>query len=176
MDLETLLLGLIDTIRGSSGGSRDAAGLLAPLFGGLGPAAGQVRNTAGGARSSSVGGDLLGGLVSGGVLGSAIPLLGLFGLTGRSVPEPAEERVRFELPSANRAELGFDASTGALSRVDYGDRQTVRPASSTPAPQINIHVSALDSKSFADRSGEIADAVRSAMLQSHALTDTFVED
>lgn len=60
--------------------------------------------------------------------------------------------------------------------VDYGDRQTLRQAGGGPAPQINIHVSALDSKSFLDRSDEIADAVRSAVLRSHSLSDALAED
>jgi hypothetical protein len=39
----------------------------------------------------------------------------------------------------------------------------------TYAPQITVHVSAMDSQSFMDRSGDIASAVREAMLNNHPI-------
>jgi hypothetical protein len=44
-----------------------------------------------------------------------------------------------------------------------------------PAPQITIQVQAIDSRSFQDHSAEIAQAVREAMLNSHALNDVVNE-
>lgn len=174
MELENLLRGLIDTIRGGDGEARDLAGMIAPVVTGLGPSGSGVSEVLGG---NSGGASLAGGLVTGraSALGAALPLLGLLGLTGRRASEP-EPLSRFELPASNRLDLGFEASTGALGSVDYGDRQTLRPVGGGPAPQINIHVSALDSKSFLDRSDDIADAVRSAVLRSHSLSDALAED
>ncbi len=174
MELENLLLGLIDTIRGGDGNSNDLAGMITPVVTGLGPSLGGV----GEALSGNAGGaSVLGGLVTGraSALGVALPLLSLLGLTSRKASD-LEPVSRFELPESNRVDLGFEASTGGLGRVDYGERQTLRPVSGGPAPQINIHVSALDSKSFLDRSDDIADAVRSAVLRSHSLSDALAED
>lgn len=39
----------------------------------------------------------------------------------------------------------------------------------TYAPQITVHVNAMDSQSFMDRSGDIANAVREAMLNNHPI-------
>jgi len=41
--------------------------------------------------------------------------------------------------------------------------------------QIHIHVSALDTQSFLDRSSHIAQAVKTAMLQSNSLNDVIAE-
>jgi len=39
------------------------------------------------------------------------------------------------------------------------------------APQITVHVNAMDSQSFMDRSTDIANAVREAMLNLHPIND-----
>lgn len=73
--------------------------------------------------------------------------------------------------------LGYDqygwprtTSEGAVredaGRMDYNQQ---------PAPQITIQVQAMDSRSFQDHSAEIAQAVREAMLNSHALNDVVNE-
>jgi uncharacterized protein YggE len=41
----------------------------------------------------------------------------------------------------------------------------------TAAPQITVNVHAMDSQSFMDRSSDIANAVREAMLNSHSIND-----
>jgi hypothetical protein len=41
----------------------------------------------------------------------------------------------------------------------------------TPAPQVTVNVSAMDSQSFMDRSADIASAVREAMLNLHPIND-----
>src|SRR5262249_35689402 len=43
--------------------------------------------------------------------------------------------------------------------------------SDTPAPQITVNVQAMDARSFLDRSGDIAMAVRDAMLNLNSIND-----
>lgn len=182
MDLESVLAELITGVRSGDGAttSRTLAEMIAPLVGGISlpglTGTGGTSGVSGAASASS----FLGGLVDGGGvasgLGSAVPLLGLLGLLGGSQQESVATPVRFELPAASQLALGFDASSGGLSSVDYGDRNTLRTSQQPVAPQINIQVSAMDAKSFLDRSADIADAVRSAVLQSHSLSDVLTED
>jgi hypothetical protein len=48
--------------------------------------------------------------------------------------------------------------------------QTARTSGATTySPQITVHVNAMDSQSFMDRSGDIANAVREAMLNNHPI-------
>ncbi|HZL57523.1 MAG TPA: hypothetical protein VFC21_10595 [Bryobacteraceae bacterium] len=49
------------------------------------------------------------------------------------------------------------------------------PAQSSPAAQITVNVNAMDSQSFMDRSNDIADAVRSAMLNMHPINDVVAD-
>jgi hypothetical protein len=106
----------------------------------------------------------------------------LFG-GGNSEPAPAP-LVRYISPAPLRLDLGDTAQPNAgissFAPVDYGQNGLPRlmradePARSpAPAagPQISIQVNALDSRSFMDHSDEIAQAVRQAMLNSHALND-----
>jgi hypothetical protein len=44
-------------------------------------------------------------------------------------------------------------------------------SSASAAPQVTVNVSAMDSQSFMDRSGDIASAVREAMLNLHPIND-----
>ena len=53
-----------------------------------------------------------------------------------------------------------------------GRAAAASPAAATP---ITINVQAMDSRSFLDHSGEIAQAVREALLHSHALSDVVTE-
>jgi hypothetical protein len=70
-----------------------------------------------------------------------------------------------------------------MGLADYNQDGSVRsfgdptgsgvPAAS--APQIVVNVQAMDSRSFLDHSQEIAQAVRDAMLNMHALNDVVNE-
>ena len=73
-------------------------------------------------------------------------------------------------------------SGGDISSYDYNDRGGLRPVDSAkppPAPQsstqIVVLVNAMDSRSFMDHSDEIAQAVRTAMLNSSSLNDVISE-
>lgn len=173
MDLENLLLGLLDSVRTNRTDGTTAAGTLASLFGISNAAGAKVTDVITGGGSGVLGG-LVGGRGTG--IGSALPLLGLLGLVNDGQTETSPVPDRFELPTPIAANLALDTNTGSLAPITYGDRGTVRLATPAAAPQIQINVSALDSRSFVDRSDEIADAVRSAMLRSHSLSDVLVEE
>jgi hypothetical protein len=129
-----------------------------------------VRETAGSAATRALGG-VANTLLGGGLLGPiASGLMSLFGGGGKAeVPPPL---VRFALPAAVNVDAGVRGAS--VSTVDYG--QSDRPRASVSgqqaaAPQVVVNVRALDSRSFLDHSGEIASAVRRAILESSSLND-----
>jgi hypothetical protein len=114
-------------------------------------------------------------------------LIGLFTGGGSSTPPPL---VKYAMPDKIQYE-GADA--GGISVADYDQTGLPREFSGTPAgiaspgapstaasgsgsgaatgPQINVTVQAMDAQSFMDRSSDIAQAVRSAMLNLSAIND-----
>jgi hypothetical protein len=111
--------------------------------------------------------------LTGGILGGLSPILSglmsLFGGGGSSTPAPLTTYI--PPPS-----LHFDAANvpgPAVPGVDYGQSGAPRAMSGTPqsAPQITVHVQAMDSRSFMDHSHDIANAVREAVLNIHSLND-----
>jgi len=132
--------------------------------------------------------------IFGGTIGGIVPIIaGLFG-GGSSSPPPLQ---KYAMPSS----ISFEAAeTGnGLTNLDYGQMGTPRmygagsnadaapssggaaaPSSSTASgtsgtPQVNINVQAMDSRSFMDYSGEIAKAVRDAMLNMSSINDVVNE-
>jgi hypothetical protein len=111
---------------------------------------------------------LIGGLVS------------LFGGGGEETPAPL---VKYALPPA----IDFQAaqSNGRVSDLDYDQTGMARTYadrmaegnvnSNGAAPQITVNVQAMDARSFMDRSGDIALAVRDAMLNLNAINDVVNE-
>ncbi|MEO8100788.1 MAG: hypothetical protein ABI811_24035 [Acidobacteriota bacterium] len=119
----------------------------------------------------SVGKTLFGSLGMG--LGPLISgVLQLFG--GGGGGEGFAPLVKFELPEARNVNAGVGAagSQGGAFAVDYGQGGAPRPVT---GPQITVNVSAMDSQSFLDRRGDIALAVRQAMLESSVLSDVVRE-
>ncbi len=122
----------------------------------------KVANAATSVVSSVLGGGLLGSLFSG--------LTSIFGGGGSQAPAPL---VKFALP----AKVGYEGSlqgttTGAVDYGQNGQPRSVQPSSpASPAPQVTVNISAMDSRSFLDRSSDIANAVRRAMLESSSLND-----
>lgn len=110
-------------------------------------------------------------------LESLFPLTGLVSALSREESQTTAFE-RFELPARVSSTLGYDAAAGSLGAIEYGERQTVRPVAEprVPGPQVTINVNAMDGRSILDRSEEIADAVRSALLNSHSLSEVFWED
>lgn len=125
-------------------------------------AASTATRALGGVANTLLGGGLLGPIASG--------LMSLFGGGGSTeVPPPL---VRFALPAAVNVNAGVQGAS--VSPVDYAQNDLPRPIASgqqPPAPQVTVNVSALDSRSFLDHSGEIANAVRRAILESSSLND-----
>ena len=114
------------------------------------------------------------GLVTG--VGPVITgLLKLFGgnngaTAGTYAPLP------YSLPEQVNVEAGL---TPDRRFVDIGYTATGSPRAAADShaipPQIHINVQAMDSQSFADRSDDIARAVREALLRSHSLNDVIAE-
>jgi len=125
-----------------------------------------IGSSIGGAATSILGGGL--GLLSPIVTG----IMSLFGLGGsKSAPAPLpfytpppsvqmSDTLRSATPSAASAS---SAAPSAGSGSGGG--------ASSAAPQVTVNVSAMDSQSFMDRSGDIANAVRDAMLNLHPIND-----
>lgn len=123
-----------------------------------------VANVAGGVASSLFGGGLLGPIVSG--------LMGLF-RGNNSAPTPAP-LTKFALPPKVDYQGGVQGTN--TGNVDYGQGGQPRSASPAPSQQlITVNVNAMDSRSFLDHSGDIANAVRRAMLESNSLNDVIGE-
>jgi hypothetical protein len=106
-------------------------------------------------------------------------LLKLFGGGGRSDVSPAYAPVPFSLPEQVAVEAGL-AQDRSFVGVGYSAQGAVRAVPPTAraassAAQIQINVNAMDSRSFADHSDDIARAVREAMLRSHTLNDVIAE-
>jgi hypothetical protein len=117
--------------------------------------------TAGGVAESVLGG-LGGGLLSPLISG----LIGLFGGGKGEMPTPLAV---YTPPVAVNYEAGFSRTAGSAGPAPYA--ASAGSAGAASAPQITVQVQAMDSRSFLDHREEIAQAVREAMLNSHALND-----
>ena len=115
-----------------------------------------------------------------GVMPIVSGLISLFGGGGdNEAPPPL---VKYAMPS----KINFNAAeTGSgFGSVDYDQfgrprayNNVAAPAavSAAPAPQITVNVQAMDARSFLDRSGDIAAAVRDAMLNLNSINDVVNE-
>jgi hypothetical protein len=120
----------------------------------------------GGSRTGVFGpGLLLSPLISG--------VMKLFG-GGGGTPEPPLV-VRFALPPPAHVNAGVSRGVAGVFGVDSAQGWTSRPVMRAAVPQIQVQVQAMDSQSFLDRSGDIARAVRQAMLESGVLSDVIRE-
>ncbi|MBI3667250.1 MAG: hypothetical protein HY236_13670 [Acidobacteria bacterium] len=132
---------------------------------------------------------LAGGLQNGsgllsGILGSGLGLAslglkiaGLFG--GGRRDQPAALSPFVEPPSLTLELANTDNILAGSPRVDAGQQGEVRTSGPQQTvlyqPQVTVNVSAMDSQSFLDRSGDIARAVREAMLHMHPVNDLISE-
>jgi hypothetical protein len=102
-------------------------------------------------------------------------VLSLFGVGNHDdTPPPLPE---FSLPTSIREDAAV-AADNSFAPVTYGENGLAK-ATPGPAPaaatQVNVQVNAMDSRSFMDRSDDIARAVKEAMLHSHSLNDVVVD-
>jgi hypothetical protein len=98
------------------------------------------------------------------------------GSTSSSTPAPL---TKFALPTSIQVNGGVSEGGGQAFAVDNpqgGLPRAVPTGGQASAPaQITVQVQAMDSQSFLDHSGDIAMAVRQAMLQSSVLNDVVRE-
>jgi len=111
-------------------------------------------------------------------------LVNLFG--GGGDPTPPPPLVKYAMPQSIHISAANSREGSGIRSLDYGQdgmaRAYTEPAPASPAwpsngpgPQILVSVQAMDSRSFMDHSHEIAQAVREAMLNMHALNDVVSE-
>jgi len=150
----------------------------------------------------SVSSGLLGGLGIGQLLSGALGLLGL-GTSSKTLPPlqrftlPDPQQIVATLPhSPKLLPVQTTVRSGSSSITAASQTRLVSPqatagrgsstgiTTSTSGPagqlatsghQVHVHVSALDTQSFMDRSNDIAKAVKNAMLQSNSLNDVISE-
>ncbi|MCC6857691.1 MAG: hypothetical protein IT158_03975 [Bryobacterales bacterium] len=142
----------------SSGGVKGAASMLSRVFGsglGLSPLVTGIAKLFGGGKSE------------------ALPEL---------IRYEAPQRLRFEWANTPGMPDGFAAVDSVQGGLPRSYRQPAGPEVQRPAEreserpaQITVQVQAMDSRSFLDHSGEIARAVREAMLNMHSLNDVVNE-
>ena len=158
------------------------------------PAAKQTQNgTQAGAQAGSNSGGSTAGTVEKTMLEAeaGLPLLiaGLISAFGGGGSSPPPPLVKYAMPAA----VDFQAveSQGQVSGLDYDQMGTPRSyaaagrsgtasgrasggaksSGSAAAPQFTFNVQAMDARSFMDRSGDIALAVRDAMLNLNSIND-----
>ena len=117
-------------------------------------------------------------------------LIGLFTGGNSSTPPPLvkyamPEKMSFDYANTGSGISGADYDQFGMPRTFDGGQVAANapaaPAGSSngqtgvSAPQININVQAMDSKSFLDHSSEIAQAVRTAMLNLSSINDVVSE-
>jgi hypothetical protein len=88
------------------------------------------------------------------------------------LPSQSPASVDLEVANTDSILAGFPlVSRGQRGEIRAGERSTA----ASPAPQVVVNVSAMDSQSFMDRSDDIARAVRDAMLHMHPINDVVGE-
>lgn len=129
---------------------------------------GTIASTAGGVADSFLsGGSLLSPIISG--------IMSLFGSGDSSTPAPLAP---FIMPPALNVDATAGQTTGSqLVGSDYGSNGLPRAQTTTSQASsiVTVQVNAMDSRSFLDRSNDIASAVRQAILSSHSINDVLSE-
>lgn len=106
-----------------------------------------------------------------GGLGLSPILSGLFSLFGGNSTQ-VSPLVPFTLPSNISYQGAQVTGPGSqIAPVDYAQNGQPRTTSQPQGGQVNIQITAMDSKSFLDHSDDIAQAVRKAILNSNSLND-----
>ncbi|MBI4893439.1 MAG: hypothetical protein HY821_22650 [Acidobacteria bacterium] len=96
------------------------------------------------------------------------PLAGaLLSLFGRKESAPQIELPKAVRPASIHYEAGIRGAGGEMVQVDRDAQGQLRSAE--PGPSVVVKVEAMDSRSFLDRTPEIAEAVKRALLESEGL-------
>lgn len=119
-------------------------------------------------------GTTLGGVLGGG-LGLEPLVSGIAGLFGGSESSHPAALPTYMAPMPIHLNAGFSEAGSGPFGVDTAQGGDPRAMTNSPSSQIIVQVQAMDSQSFLDRSGDIAQAVRQAMLQSSVLNDVIRE-
>jgi len=150
------------------------AAMAQPASGGSGATSG---GTTGGSGVTSILGTIgstLGGVLGGG-LGLAPLVSGIAGLFGGGDSSTPAALPTYMAPLPINLDAGFSEGGGGAYGVDAAQGGAPRAMTNSPSSQITVQVQAMDSQSFLDHSGDIALAVRQAMLQSSVLNDVIRE-
>ena len=150
--------------QGSTGGSAldTVEGVLTSVIGGPSALGSAMSSFGGGTGSLLSGGGLLSPIISG--------ILSLFGSDDHSTPPPL---TKFAMPAAIDMEAtGGQATGGQLAGSDHGADGLPRAQTTS---NVTVQVNAMDSRSFLDRSNDIATAVRQAILSSHSNNEVLSE-
>jgi len=143
--------------------------------------AAMVQPASGGSGGGSTSDSILGAIGStlGGVLGGGLglaPLVsGIAGLFGGGDSSAPAALPTYMAPLPVNLDAGFSEGGGGAFGVDAAQGGAPRAMTNSPSSQITVQVQAMDSQSFLDHSGDIALAVRQAMLQSSVLNDVIRE-
>ena len=97
------------------------------------------------------------------ILGS---VLRLFGGGSESVAVPLAAAPR---PEAKRYEFGFESSEPGYFQIDRDASSGLRERQQAGQPTVIVNVDTIDSRSFLERTPEIAEAVRRAVLEAEGL-------
>lgn len=96
------------------------------------------------------------------------PLVGgLLGLFGSREQAAEAGPVKAQRPAGIHYEAGFAGAGGELVEIDRDEKGQARAAAQ--APQVVVNIEAVDSQSFLDRTPQIAEAVKRALLESEGL-------
>jgi len=158
-----------------------------PLVGNPPPAVPTATSAGGGNSALDLAGAVFGSGL--GLVSLVSGLMGLFG-SGSSGPPPL---TRYAMPQtldftgaltgSGIAEASFNQIGTARLSGDATENPTGGPSTATSGnpspnastPQVNVTVQAMDAQSFLDRSSDIAQAVRQAMLNLSSLNDVVSE-
>ena len=137
------------------------------------PASGGSSGSGGDSILGTIGG-ALGGVLGGG-LGLAPLISGIAGLFGGGDASTPAALPTYMAPLPINLDAGFSEGGGGAYGVDAAQGGAPRAMTSSSSSQITVQIQAMDSQSFLDHSGDIALAVRQAMLQSSVLNDVIRE-
>lgn len=111
-----------------------------------------------------------------GLLSNLNPILGgilrLFGGGGDNAPRELPVAAR---PVTAKYELGFGGADSSYFFIDRDANGAPRSARTLASPTVVVQVEAMDSRSFMERTPEIAEAVKRALLESEGMQNVFAE-